>query len=71
MTMTKIPDLVTDDEVPITAKQAGARWNLPPSWFYDRARSGEAPHFKLGRYVRFHPKRLAAWMATQHVDGKE
>lgn len=54
-------DLILAPEV---AKRAGM--TLP--WVYARTRSGEIPCVRFGRYVRYRPEAVAAWIA-EHERG--
>jgi excisionase family DNA binding protein len=47
--------LLDADEV---AKMLGVK----PSWVYARARAGEIPHVALGRYRKFRPDAIDAWL---------
>jgi len=46
----------------LTAKQAGERWNIPPSKIKAMARQGELPCVRLGHYIRFSPADLARFI---------
>lgn len=45
----------------LTAQQAGEMLAIPGTWLLMKAREGEAPHYKLGRYVRFDADELTVW----------
>jgi excisionase family DNA binding protein len=47
----------------LTADQAALRFALPKSWLLEKARQDLIPHRRIGRYVRFSPAELAAWLA--------
>jgi predicted DNA-binding transcriptional regulator AlpA len=52
----------------IDAKELARRWSVPVSFVYDRTRKNgpeHIPHHKLGKYVRFDPKHVEAWMADK------
>ena len=38
---------------------------VPTSWLYARTRTGEIPHFKLGKYVRFDESEILKWLESQ------
>jgi excisionase family DNA binding protein len=38
------------------------------SWVYEAARDGRIPHVRLGRYVRFEPEEIEAWLKTQRSE---
>ncbi len=46
----------------LTAKQAGDRWNIPPSKIKAMARQGQLPCVRLGHYIRFSPTDLARFI---------
>ena len=46
----------------LTAKQAGDRWNIPPSKIKAMARQGQLPCVRLGHYIRFSPVDLARFI---------
>ncbi len=50
-----------EDEL-LTAKQAGERWNIPPSKIKSMVLKGKLPCVRLGRYVRFSPVDLAEFI---------
>ncbi len=51
---------------PLLDAKGAAEWlNVPASWLLAEARADRVPHVRLGRYVRFAPAELAAW-----VDGR-
>lgn len=33
-------------------------------WIYGEVRAGRLPHVRLGRYVRFRPESIAAWLES-------
>lgn len=47
----------------LTAEEVADRLGVSRSWVYAAVRSGEIPHLKLGRYVRFRPETIDAWLA--------
>ena len=49
----------------LTVPEVAEMLRVPVSWVYEHVRSdGEdrLPHFKLGKYVRFHASALRAWL---------
>ena len=38
---------------------------LPRSWLYSQAESGLLPHYKLGKYLRFHVSEIETWLEAQ------
>lgn len=40
---------------------------VPRSWVYTHVADGTLPHHKIGRYVRFHPREIVAWLEAAHV----
>lgn len=43
-------------------KAMAKRLDVPESWLYSRTRTGEIPHYKIGKYVRFDPEEVMAWI---------
>ena len=53
------------DEVLIGVQELSRRTGLPTSWIYAKAEAAELPHLKIGRYVRFRPSEVTAWLEGQ------
>jgi excisionase family DNA binding protein len=49
----------------MTAADVAIALQVPESWVYAEARAGRIPHVTLGRYRRFRPDALAAWIAER------
>ena len=47
----------------LSAQEAALRFSLPKSWLLEKARQDLIPHRRIGRYVRFSPAELSAWLA--------
>jgi excisionase family DNA binding protein len=59
--MSRSEKLLTIDEVAELLK-------VPKGWIYQRTRDrspGTIPFYKLGKYLRFDPKQLQAWLQDQ------
>jgi excisionase family DNA binding protein len=41
------------------------KYNVPKSWFYSRTRTGQIPHYKIGKYVRFDEDEVMEWIKKQ------
>jgi excisionase family DNA binding protein len=54
----------------LSAEQIAARFNIPKSWVYERARLGKLPYVQLGRYRRFKLADVETALAQrdEHVD---
>ncbi|MTD43430.1 helix-turn-helix domain-containing protein [Conexibacter sp. W3-3-2] len=50
----------------IDAATAGERLGVSARWMLEQARKGTIPHVKLGRFTRFDPVTLDAWISQQH-----
>lgn len=51
----------------LTVAEIAAALKVPVSWIYERSRRrgrDRIPHFKLGKYLRFHPAKVRAWLET-------
>lgn len=46
----------------LTAEQMAAMSNMDASWFLTAARLNEIPHIRLGKYVRFDPISVRAYL---------
>jgi excisionase family DNA binding protein len=49
----------------LTAKQVADLLAVPESWVREATREGRIPHLKLGRYRRYQPAAIEAWLAQQ------
>ncbi len=47
----------------LDAGQVADLLRVPKSWVYAEVRAGRLPHIKLGRYYRFAPESIAAFVA--------
>ena len=47
-------------------KAMAKRLDVPVSWLYSRTRTGEIPHYKIGKYVKFDPEAVMTWIETQN-----
>jgi excisionase family DNA binding protein len=45
--------------------------NVPKSWLYSRTRTGEVPHYKVGKYVRFDAAQVMEWIKRQNAEEQE
>jgi excisionase family DNA binding protein len=57
------PDLSSAGGFLLTAEQVAARLAVPKTWVYAETRAGRLPHVKLGRYYRYAPDSIAAFIA--------
>jgi len=51
----------------IDIQEMAQKINVPVSWLYSRTRTGEIPHFKIGKYVRFDPEKVMQWIEKQNI----
>jgi len=54
----------------LTAKQVADLLAVPESWVREATREGRIPHLRLGRYRRYQPAAIDAWLAENRHDGK-
>ena len=47
----------------LTAKQVAELLAVPESWVREATRAGRIPHLRLGRYRRYQPAAIDAWLA--------
>ena len=50
----------------IGIKEMAERLDVPVSWLYQRTRTNEIPHYKLGKYVKFSPKEIMEFIKSQN-----
>jgi excisionase family DNA binding protein len=63
-TKTRDADSAPDRDRFLTAEEVADFLQVNTSWVYDRARRGDIPHVRLGRYVRFIDADIRAWVAS-------
>jgi excisionase family DNA binding protein len=49
----------------LSPRELAKALGVPVSWVYSQAEAGAIPSFKLGKYRRFRPSEVAAWLAEQ------
>lgn len=49
----------------LTADEVAVMLGVPKTWVYAETRAGRIPHVTLGRYRRYRPDTLAAWIAER------
>ena len=54
----------------LDAKAIADRLGVPESWVRESARSGAIPHVRLGRYIRFDPADVEAWLEECKQPGR-
>jgi excisionase family DNA binding protein len=47
----------------LTAKEVAELLAVPESWVREATREGRIPHLRLGRYRRYQPAAIDAWLA--------
>ena len=50
----------------IGVKEMSEAYGLPVSWIYSKAQAGMLPHYRIGKYVRFRPSEIEAWLDRNH-----
>lgn len=50
----------------ISIKELAEKLSVKPSWLYQRTRTGQIPHFKVGKYVRFDETEVWEWLKEQN-----
>lgn len=55
---------ITSNQVLITAKQVSQWLNIPLPTVYEKTRTNELPHVRLGRLVRYDRDRLERFLAS-------
>ena len=68
MTLPQKPAVaVQDDQILLAPRDVAARWGVPISWVYAQAEAGKLPGYKLGKYLRFRPAEVAAWLEAHRL----
>lgn len=49
----------------IGVKDVSALLGVPTSWVYDRVRVEAIPFYKIGKYVKFDPQEVMAWLQSK------
>jgi excisionase family DNA binding protein len=52
----------------LTAKEVADLLAVPESWVREATRDGRIPHLRLGRYRRYQPAAIDAWLAENRSD---
>ena len=55
----------------LTAEEVADRLGVGVKWVWAQARVGAIPHVRLGRYKRFRPEAIDAWIAQLEEGGAE
>ena len=55
------------DQKLIDIREMATKLNVPISWLYARTRTGEIPHLKIGKYVRFDAEKVMQWIIKQNI----
>ena len=51
----------------LTAEEVASLLQVPKSWVYEQARSGQLPTVCLGRYRRFREESIREWVDRQEA----
>jgi excisionase family DNA binding protein len=51
-------------------RDVATRWGVPVSWVYSQAETGKLPAFKLGKYLRFRPAEVTAWLEAHRLQAR-
>jgi excisionase family DNA binding protein len=54
----------------LTADEVAEMLSVPTSWVRESTRSGAMPHVRLGRYVRYDPQAVEAWLQECRQPGR-
>lgn len=70
--MGNLVDATNSDQLK-TPQQMAAILNVPVTWIYQRTRLGPAaiPHIKVGKYVRFNPAEVIAFLKAKENNSAE
>ena len=50
----------------IGVKEMAKKLDVPVSWIYQRTRTNEIPHYKIGMYVKFNENEVWSWLKKQN-----
>ena len=50
----------------IGIKEMAKKLSVPISWIYQNTITGEIPHYKIGKYVRFDEEMVWEWVKEQN-----
>jgi excisionase family DNA binding protein len=53
----------------LDASEVAAMLAVPERWVREHTRSGQVPHLRLGRYVRYRREAVLVWLAEQEHGG--
>ena len=53
----------------IGIKEMAKKLDVPVSWIYQRTRTNEIPHYKIGMYVKFNENEVWSWLKKQNEKG--
>lgn len=51
----------------LTACEVAELLNVPESWVREATRNNQLPHLRLGRYRRYQPAIIHAWLNSHHT----
>jgi excisionase family DNA binding protein len=51
----------------LTAAEVAELLSVSKSWVEERAREGDIPHVRLGRYRRYQREEVLAWLSEQRA----
>ena len=52
-------------------KAIAKKLDVPKSWVYSRTRTGEIPHYKVGKYVKFNESEVMRWIKERQKQNIE
>ena len=52
----------------LTAKEVAELLAVPESWVREATRAGRIPHLRLGRYRRYQPAAIEAWLTENRAE---
>ena len=54
----------------LTAKEVAQLLAVPESWVREATREGRIPHLRLGRYRRYQPAAIEAWLTENRAEAQ-
>ena len=55
----------------LTAEEVAERLDVGVKWVWAQASAGRIPHVRVGRYKRFRPEAIDAWIAQLEEGGAD
>jgi excisionase family DNA binding protein len=61
---------MTEAERLLSSQELAQLTGFDVGWVYGQVEAGKIPHYKVGKYLRFKPSEIAAWLEAQRGPGR-